>query len=170
MSDYLIVMLNTVIILVLIKLFFNLFALTAKKISALFPNRRKKPATMGDLIMSNETMKFFSELHTLMQAMSKEGTDLDEIPEGIGEFGHDITNPIPVNTIFGNTSYLNRLRTADGKEIRYERLGSGGAENIDGPIDIYDIFCGSEKIATLYIHPYNRKDSEKAPKGFKLIC
>jgi hypothetical protein len=43
-----------------------------------------------------------------------------------------------------------------------------GAKNIKHPIDIYDIYEEDKKIATLYLSPYNRKNSSLAPKGFKL--
>ena len=54
-------------------------------------------------------------------------------------------------------------------KVRYERKGSTGAANIKNPIDIYDIFEDEKKIATLYISPYNKKNSTNAPKGFNLV-
>jgi len=106
-------------------------------------------------------------MHALNE--SEGGTDQDVIAEGFGEFGYDVTNPIPVNTIFGNTAYLGRLRTFDGAKVSYERKGSTGANNIENPIDIYDIFDGEDFITTLYISPYHKRNSDLAPKGFKLI-
>lgn len=170
LTNYLIVALNTIFLLVFVKLFWNLFALICRELSALFLHRKKKQKSLVDLLDANPTMQFMSELHKAMQGLSEDGTDQDEIPEGIGEFGLDITNPIPVNTIFGNTSYLGRLITEDDREISYERRGSGGAKNIKGPVDIYEISADGEKIATLYIHPYNKRNSGKAPKGFKMKC
>jgi hypothetical protein len=109
------------------------------------------------------------ELYEILQMGNEEGTDQDIIPEGIGEFGYDVTNPIPVNTIFGNTAYLGRLRTLNDIKVRYERRGHTRTNNIKNPIDIYDIFEEEKKIATLYISPYNKKNSTVAPKGFKLV-
>ena len=97
------------------------------------------------------------------------GTSEDMMPEGYGEFGLDITNPIPVHTIVGNKLYLDRLRTADGIKVSYDRIGSMHAPNIPSIIDGYRIFINEKQIATLYICPYNKKNSEKAPKGFKLV-
>jgi len=37
------------------------------------------------------------------------GYDLDEIPDSYGEFGLDVTNPIPVKGIISNEVYLKRL-------------------------------------------------------------
>jgi hypothetical protein len=109
------------------------------------------------------------EFYELLKNLNEDGTDQDIIPEGIGEFGYDVTNPIPVNTIFGNSAYLGRLRTLNDIKVKYERVGSTGARNIEHPIDIYNIFNGDKKIATLYISPYHKKNSSLAPKGFKLI-
>ena len=96
------------------------------------------------------------------------GTEEDVMPEGYGEFGLEITNPIPVKTIVGNKIYLDRLWTEDDVKVGYERIGSMQAPNIPSIIDGYRIFANGKKIATLYICPYNKKNSEKAPRGFKL--
>ena len=156
MINYLIITCNSIILLILIKLFANLFI------------RPKKKESVYDALMKNPKMREMKELYEVMKGLNEDGTDQDIIPEGLGEFGYDITNPIPVNTIFGNTSYLGRLRTMDGIKVRYERRGSGHAKNINNPIDIYDIYNGDDKITTLYISPYNKKNSKAAPRGFKL--
>ena len=39
------------------------------------------------------------------------GYDCDEIPFSVGEFGRDVTNPIPVRGIGGIYVYLGQLRT-----------------------------------------------------------
>jgi hypothetical protein len=107
-------------------------------------------------------------LYEAMEKLNEGGTDQDIMPEGIGEFGHDLTNPIPVNTILGSTAYLSKLRTMDGIKVEYERAGSLTAPNIKRIIDKYIISANGEKVATLFICPYNKKNSDKAPKGFKL--
>lgn len=96
------------------------------------------------------------------------GYRYDEIPGGKGEFGICINNPVPVNGILANESYLKRLITSDGMSISWNRMGSGGAENIDNPIDIYKITdsFGRER-PTIYISPYHPSTSTKAPKGYK---
>lgn len=103
------------------------------------------------------------------ELMIRNGCDSDEIPTGHGKFGHDITNPIPVRGIPANTVYLSRLRTEDGRPIKWERIGSFHAENIESPIDGYRIFDQTQaQIAVLYISPYHKRISGKAPKGFLL--
>lgn len=92
----------------------------------------------------------------------------DEIPEGTGKFGWEVTNPIPVNGIPANDMYLSQLVTEDGKTITWQRKGSFSSENIGGMIDKYEIFSGRKKsLGFLYISPYHKKLSTKAPEGFR---
>ena len=94
----------------------------------------------------------------------------DEIPEGIGEFGLEVTNPIPIHGINSNKEYLSRLRTQNGEKVRFQRLGSTKAKNIQMPIDKYSIRdSNKEEIAILFLSPYHWKTSMKSPKGFQLI-
>ncbi len=159
MTNYLIVTGIVLFLLIIIKLFVSAFV------------KEKRPRSVMDELMDIPKFRDMKGLYDAMHALNEAegGTDKDIIPEGIGEFGYDVTNPIPVNTIFGNTAYLGRLRTLEGNKVRYERKGSTGAGNIENPIDIYDIFNGDEFIATLFISPYHKKNSDLAPKGFKLI-
>lgn len=97
------------------------------------------------------------------------GIKYDEIPGGYGEFGLSINNPVPVNGIMSSERYLSRLITSDGLSIKWNRLGSGGADNIDNPIDIYNITDEKgNKRPTIYISPYHPSTSNKAPKGYNI--
>jgi hypothetical protein len=124
------------------------------------------------LLSKNEKAKEFHDLlefsRDFSQKSNPNGTDADEMPEGYGEFGLEITNPIPVASIPDSYAYLNRLVTNSGARITYNRTGSMSAPNIESLIDEYRIFRDGSQIATLYICPYNKKTSTKAPKGFKL--
>ena len=75
--------------------------------------------------------------------------------------------------VFGIPSgydYLRRLRTIDGGMVSAERIGSQLSRISNMPIDSYQIFnAKQEEIAIIYISPYHRKNSAKAPKGFMLI-
>lgn len=95
----------------------------------------------------------------------------DEIPGGIGEFGRVSSNPIPVSGIAENEIYLSRLRTLDGDPIAWEREGSGSSDNVKGMIDIYRVWNAwtGEQLGFLYISPYNRFISGKAPDGFAIL-
>lgn len=113
-----------------------------------------------------------------MRNLANQGTDKDEIPEGTGRFGYDVTNPIPTHMIEGSESYLNRLYMSDEGdgfefEFEWERMGSTLAPNIKNPIDVYEILIKMDEnpmeTITLYINPYHKKTSTKAPDGFKLL-
>jgi hypothetical protein len=127
---------------------------------------KAKPKTLYDQLMEIPGMEEQKKLYDLMSKMNEEGsgTEDNEIPEGYGEFGLEVTNPVPTNTVFGSTSYLGRLRTLDGVKVTYMN-----APNILQIIDGYRIFANGKQIATLYICPYNKRNSTKAPNGFKLI-
>jgi hypothetical protein len=132
---------------------------------------KEKPKTLYDQLMEIPGVKEQKELYDLMSKMNEEGsgTEDNEMTEGYGEFGLEVTNPVPTNTVFGSNSYLGRLRTLDGVKVTYDRIGSMNAPNISQIIDGYRIFANGKQIATLYICPYNKRNSTKAPNGFKLI-
>lgn len=93
----------------------------------------------------------------------------DVIPGAYGRYGWDITNPIPVRGIPAEPIYLNRLRTKEGRVIKWHRLGSTGAKNIKNPIDIY-ILSDAEgnDVGTIYVSPYQGVISSTAPEGLSL--
>lgn len=97
------------------------------------------------------------------------GCDADEMPGGLGEFGFDATNPIPVRGLASNTVYLESLRTKDGRKIDYKRIGSLLAPNIFGNIDEFEVAQGGRPLCKLYISPYNQKISGRPPRGFVLV-
>ena len=109
------------------------------------------------------------KLHDLMQELCENGCDEDEIPDCKGEFGYSKNNPIPINTILETHSYLSRLRTWDGEKVRYFKIGSFSSE-----VSLYQVECYKIKnikgkdLAVLYLSPFQKKTSEKAPEGFKL--
>jgi hypothetical protein len=97
------------------------------------------------------------------------GTDSDVIELGIGEFGLDPTNPIPVRGIASSDIYLRRLRTLEGYGITFDRKESFEVAGMDGRVDPYEIYHDGSLICTLYIHPYNQRISKRAPKGFRVV-
>lgn len=104
-----------------------------------------------------------------MCRMCEDGVDADELPNGKGEFGMTASNPIPCKTIWGSKAYLARLRTADGLSVVCTRSGSGRSEVTPHPVDCYQVrHLNGEHLATLYISPYQKRVSRKAPKGFLL--
>jgi len=111
-----------------------------------------------------------AELYSDIGFGGNRGYDADEIPGGFGEFGLEVTNPVPVKGIISNEIYLGKLRTLGGERITWDRLGSTSIANIQDMIDIYEIkSISGNDLGTIYICPYHQKTSNKAPIGFKLI-
>lgn len=99
----------------------------------------------------------------------KDGVDTDEIPNGYGPFGLSKTNPIPTRGVPGSNEYLARLRTKEGRSVESSRLGSTSAKDVtSGMIDMYNISSGGVSLGTVYLCPYHKRNSEKAPEGFRL--
>jgi len=126
--------------------------------------------TLYDELMDKPGVKDQKELFDVMSAMNVGGCTTDEMPNGIGEFGIEPTNPIPTNTVQGSIMYLGGLRAPDGTSVNSKRLGPTGANNIEKPIDQYLITHenGSE-LAVIYISPYQAVNSKKAPKGLDQV-
>jgi hypothetical protein len=100
----------------------------------------------------------------------KDGVDTDDIPKGYGPYGLCKTNPVPTRGIHGSNEYLSRLRTKDGRSIESSRNGSTNKEDVtSGAIDIYSITSGGVSLGTVYLCPYHKRNSGKAPEGFRLV-
>jgi hypothetical protein len=128
-----------------------------------------KKQSVSDALQSNPIYQQQKQLFDLMDDMSEDGCNTDELPNGHGAFGYEPTNPIPTNTVFGSTSYLARLCALDGLKVVYERNSSVSAEVSPHPIDEYTIrHPNGTVLATLFLSPYQKNNSEKAPKGFTL--
>ena len=132
--------------------------------------KKPKPRSVWDALQENPLFQEQKALFDAMSAMCESGCDADEVPNGRGEFGHSLDNPVPTKTIFGSETYLARLRAPDGAKIIYERLGSTSSQVVQGPIDIYDIkHPHGALLMKLYISPYQKRNSPKAPRGLTLI-
>lgn len=122
-----------------------------------------------DYVLSkNEKASLIEISREFSKSSNPKGSDKDVMPEGYGEFGLEITNPIPASSIPDSYFYLNSLRTKNGSKITFNRIGSMSAPNISHTIDAYSISANGQELATIYICPYNKKTSNKAPKGFIL--
>ena len=132
----------------------------------LFDIFRKKEKTAFDSLED-------SPAYLLQKALAgscDDGVDADEMPNGHGEYGLSTTKPIPCHTIPGGYQYLESLCASDGTKIKYERIGSFSSDVSPHLIDGYVISdLNGQELATLYISPYQKRNSGKAPKGFKLI-
>jgi hypothetical protein len=110
-------------------------------------------------------------LRAFADGISESGLSVDELPGAYGEFGLVKTNPIPTNFSFGSDEYLSKIRTIDGKPIKFSRIGSVNADNFPtSPIDRYQIESSTgDQLQNFYICMYHKRNSNKAPEGFYLI-
>lgn len=116
---------------------------------------------------------FDKEAKALFDAMSvlcEDGCETDAIPGASGKFGFDVNNPIPTKTPMGSHCYMARLHSSDGAKVVYNRLGCRYASISSHPIDFYEIsHPNGQKLATLFVSAYHKKNSDKAPQGFSLL-
>jgi hypothetical protein len=128
--------------------------------------KAKKKNHFDELLNDPHIRKINPLFHAMLQ-LSADGTEADEIPGSVGEFGLTPTNPIPTVNVFGSQSYLDRLGTSDGRVVHHARRGSVVPERSKKPVDIYDLTDQQgNHLGTVYISPYHRKNSEKTPAGF----
>ena len=129
----------------------------------------KQPKDDFDRLLNDPHIRKINPLFHAMLQLSADGTDADEIPGAVGEFGLVATNPIPTANIIASRSYLDSLTTSDGQKISYERRGSLVPDGAEKPVDIYDLSTPQgDFVGAVYISPYHRKNSNKAPKGFRI--
>jgi hypothetical protein len=118
----------------------------------------------------SDAEEFMKALIQYQVESSKDGVDTDEIPKGYGPFGLCVTNPVPTQGILGSQKYLERLRTKAGQPIESNRRGSTQEKSVtSGNIDIYSITCNEADLGTIYICPYHKRNSQKAPEGFRIL-
>lgn len=126
-------------------------------------------APIAAVHLREEKRRNENSLFKLLDALGEDGTDQDMLPGGVGEFGLVVSNPIPTKTIFGSRRYLSQLHTESGETTTFNRVGSTTNDVSPHPIDIYDIQDeAGERIASIYLSPYNKKNSCAAPKGFRI--
>ena len=135
----------------------------------LFKRHGRKPTGSAESAES-ENLDPSQLLGLLMQASGplENAISDDRFPTGTGEFGYSVDNPVPCNTIMGGYAYLAKLRWK-GQPVQHERIGSFGSAIVERPIDGY-ILTGADGrvLGTIYISPYQKKNSALAPKGLTL--
>ena len=132
--------------------------------------KTRKQKSVLEALMEDPVIGKQMALRDAMNELYARGSDSDELPNGRGEFGLTPTNPIPTNTIMGSHTYLSRLLTVDGNKVESNRRGSMTSEVTEMPIDIYDLSLGDgTPLATIYISPWQKRTSTKAPRGFRQL-
>lgn len=108
--------------------------------------------------------------YKIIKDICDSGSPGDQLVTGYGEFGLTATNPIPTNTIFGVRFYLALLCTADGERVTSEHIGTTHSEVSKMPIDVYATSrADGTPLPTIFISQYQRDNSRKAPRGFRLL-
>lgn len=136
-------------------------------------------ATMVDTEPSIDDMTPDEALNAILKMQAKNTVEAMEANsktqpdnENDSDFGLVPEKPIftlALMSVDGEKEYLNRLYTANGEKIKYNRRGSMSVEGINGMIDIYETFLPSgQPYKTIYINMYGAKKSTKAPAGFVL--
>jgi len=129
-----------------------------------------KPKSIMDELLEIPGVKEQKDLFNAVEKMNSDGSTSDEMSEGIGDFGLEPTNPIPTNGVHGSILYLGGLRAPDGSRVDNERIKTVKVENIKKIIDVYSIYHeDGSHITTIYISPYQAKNSKKAPKGLTQV-
>lgn len=83
------------------------------------------------------------------------------------DFGYSPDNPVPTSGHYGTLSYLNRLRTPEGRRMAWERAGSVTSSN-GQDVDVYWLYLDGTYHAKLYFHTYARQ-TDHVPRGFMLL-
>lgn len=87
------------------------------------------------------------------------------------DYGYSCENPICTFSIGSSKKYLSRLRTTDGSQLYWTRLGSLSLKECNGVqnviVDVYQLYLHGKEYAEIYICPY-AKDCENVPKGMVL--
>ena len=128
------------------------------------------PRSLMDELKSNEGYQAMLEINKAMAEMARDGCETDELPDAYGEYGYDISNPIPTEAVSGSIRYLGRLNAPDGSKVRYQRIGCYGCPVSKNLVDGYELsHQDGTALGTIYVSPYQTRNSEKAPAGLTLI-
>lgn len=116
------------------------------------------------LALFNSAEKQNDTLKGAVRTRILQGLDCDTVPGATGDFGHDKTNPIPVNGSFGEMTYLSRLRLrATGSLVFFHKLRT------EGTLDVFELVNVSGKFVDyLYLDPYHPRASRLYPAGYTL--
>ena len=136
-----------------------------------------------------------SLIHEMIIISPHDNSFKDINPDGIGRFGLDKTNPIPVYGVDNIPAYMDKIRykyvseksgnivynpieyirTTDGDDSKNgspkpegTSIAAGtSSDNIKGVIDVYNLYSvGNQKLGKIYINSYSLKTSNKIPDGF----
>lgn len=71
--------------------------------------------------------------------MISSGIDCDSLHGASGKFG-SISNPIPVNGVFGEIKYLGKMRGKSGLALFFHRIGSSSSQVCEHSVEFTKLF------------------------------
>lgn len=83
------------------------------------------------------------------------------------DFGYSPDNPVPTSGHYGTLSYLNRLRTPEGRRLSFERAGSVVQSDAQ-EVDVYWLYLDGKDYCKLYFQTYAHQ-TEYVPRGLVLL-
>jgi hypothetical protein len=118
-------------------------------------------------LLNNDALQNDLFISPLAKDSILKGLPCDEIPNPVGDFGRSPENPIPVNGIIGELTYLSRLKwNASGQQIIFHRLGSGAAGR-GVSIDLYEVVTwDGQNWDILMLDMYHPVKSRLLPEGY----
>lgn len=116
------------------------------------------------LALFNSPEKQNEQLPAALRNRVLAGEDCDVITGAVGEFGHTVTNPIPVNGPFGEMTYLSRLRLrATGSMVFFHKVKTMGH------VDVFELVnVSGQFVDYLYVDMYHPRISRLYPEGYTL--
>ena len=138
---------------------------------------RRKPKDMADVLaqyLKEESKKpdFAQKMAAGADAQSERRDLLYKAQQPYdADFGYSCTNPIMTSSVWSSDKYLANLRTLDGKQFTWERLGSRCVSQIgtvkDVMVDEYQLKINNWPDKVIYICPYGHNGSF-VPQGLTL--
>lgn len=104
-----------------------------------------------------------------MNEIDIESGDMNVLPSGYGEFGLEVTNPIPSTLTQDWKNYCNRLRGPNNEKVILTENEKWMAPISSKPIESFLVTNDSGKeLGIIYFSRYQKYISNKAPKGYSL--
>jgi len=159
------------------------FASDEKTTNEVIIRRHPEFSTEIVLAAANVSMSFFYDIFPGLKEkvsylrardqMIAEGAErtrgTEELHTDDPDYGLVPNKPIFTAGVKAEYEYADRLISDDGRELKYERIGTYDADGVGALVDGFDFSYddGSPK-CMVYLCMYSTKTSEKAPLGFKL--
>lgn len=132
----------------------------------------RSPSAKNDVAEALEVIRQFiideefqnELLPDVSRASILSGTAVDTVPGASGIFGKTASNPIPVNGVLGEITYLSRLRTPNGQRLLAHRIGTAGT------IDVYEtVSFDGKNWDRIYLDLYHPRKSRLVPAGYDFV-